>query len=158
MNVFLSHASEQAGIAERIEVALRSDGHSVFLSRTSLPAGESYNDHIREAISGCDLFVFLVSPEAVAKGRYTITELEFARRRWSNPSNHVLPVVVTATDLTSVPAYLRAVTLSELAARSARPQRISTGRSRRAGNGPTFDSSSSRRSFGGATRNQKTRR
>jgi hypothetical protein len=51
-----------------------------------LPAGESYNDRIRAAIGESDLFLFLISPEAVAPGRYTLAELDFARERWPHPS------------------------------------------------------------------------
>jgi hypothetical protein len=113
MKVFLSHASEQGEVARSIEIALRGEGHSVFLDRSSLPPGETYNDQIREAIAESDLFVFLISPEAVAKGRYTLTELEFAEERWRHPSGHVLPVMVSATELAVIPAYLRAVTILE---------------------------------------------
>src|SRR5436190_14006537 len=94
-------------------LALRADRHTVFLDRSSLPSGSTYNDRIRDAIAASDLFIFLISPEAVAQGRYTLTEAGLAEERWSNPANHVLPVVVSPTPLTSVPAYLKAVTLLE---------------------------------------------
>jgi tetratricopeptide (TPR) repeat protein len=113
VRIFLSHASEQTEIAEAVAIALNGEGHVVFFDRSSLPSGHGYNDRIRDAIAGSDVFVFLISPEAVSKGRYTITELEFAKQQWSNPSNHVLPVVVRQTEVTSIPVYLRAVTLLE---------------------------------------------
>jgi hypothetical protein len=113
VKVFLSHASEQGEIARSIEIALRGEGHSVFLDRSSLPAGETYDDQIREAIAQCDLFVFLISPDAVARGRYTLTELELAEHKWPHPSGGVLPVMVSATELASVPAYLKGVTILE---------------------------------------------
>jgi tetratricopeptide (TPR) repeat protein len=113
MRVFLSYASEQAEIAESIAIALGGERHVVFLDRTALQSGETYNERIREAIAESDLFIFLVSPEAVAKGRYTITELEFARQRWSSPSGRVLPVVIRPTELSTIPAYLKAVTFLE---------------------------------------------
>jgi hypothetical protein len=111
VHIFLSYASEQAAIAESIEVALNGEGHDVFRDRSDLPPGEGYHGKIREAIAGSDLFVFLVSPEAVSAGRYTLTELELAREKWSNPSARVLPVVVAPTDRASIPAYLKGVTL-----------------------------------------------
>src|SRR4029453_15814455 len=43
MKVFLSYASEQAEIARAIEIALRGEGHVVFLDRSSLVSGETYN-------------------------------------------------------------------------------------------------------------------
>lgn len=111
MKIFLSHASEVAEIAESIELALGAEGHDVFLDRSDLRSGEAYNLRIREAVLHSDLFIFLVSPEAVTPGRYTLTELDFARSAWRHPSGHVLPVVVRPTDLSLIPAYLKAVTL-----------------------------------------------
>jgi hypothetical protein len=111
MKIFLAHASEQDEIARSIEIALRGEGHSVFFARSVLASGETYNHHIREAIARSDLFVFLVSPEAVEKGRYTLTELEFAEKKWQRPSGSVLPVMVKATELTSIPPFLKAVTI-----------------------------------------------
>jgi tetratricopeptide (TPR) repeat protein len=113
MRVFICHAAEDADVARSIELALREEGHFIFLDRTSLPAGESYNDQIRAAIDASDLLLFLLSPEAVAKGRYTLTELELAEQRWPEPSGHVLPVMVRATDLAAVPQYAKAITILE---------------------------------------------
>jgi tetratricopeptide (TPR) repeat protein len=138
MRVFICHAAEDADVARSVELALRGEGHVVFLDRTSLPAGESYNDQIRAAIEGSDLFLFLLSPDAVAKGRYTLTELELAERKWPEPSGHVLPVVVKATDLALVPQYAKAVTILEPQGNVAATvvmavERLSKGRPRRVG-------------------------
>jgi hypothetical protein len=113
VRIFLSYASEQADIAENIAVALGGEGHTVFRDRSGLPPGDAYHDRIREAVAESDLLIFLVSPESVSKGRYTITELDLAQQQWSNPSDRVLPVVVRPTDIRSIPAYLKAVTLLE---------------------------------------------
>src|SRR5262245_1574001 len=113
VKVFLSYASEQKDVARSIEVALRGEGHAVFLDRSALEPGETYNDQIREAIAASDLFVFLITPEALAPGRYTLTELELAERRWPSPSGHVLPVVVRPTPIATIPPYLKGVTLLE---------------------------------------------
>ncbi len=109
MDIFISYASEQRAIAEEIALALRAEGHEPFFDRSELPEGDSYNARIREAVRDCDLLLFLVSPESVAEGRYTLTELRFAEEKWRSPSGRVLPVMVRATDPASMPAYLRAV-------------------------------------------------
>ena len=111
MDIFLSYASEQRAVAEDIALALRGEGHSVFFDRSALPEGEAYNARIREAIDACDLFVFLVSPEAVSAGRYTLTELRFAETKWPSPAGRLLPVMVQPTDGPALPAYLRAVVI-----------------------------------------------
>jgi hypothetical protein len=113
MKVFLSHASEQDEIAKSIEIALRAEGHHVFLAQSILPSGESYNNHIRDAIAQSDLFLFLISPQAVDKGRYTLTELELAEKKWPRPSGFILPVMVTSTELSAIPPFLKAVTILE---------------------------------------------
>ncbi|HEY7502436.1 MAG TPA: toll/interleukin-1 receptor domain-containing protein [Vicinamibacterales bacterium] len=110
MKIFLSYASEQAAIAESIEVALSGEGHDVFRDRSDLPSGEVYHARIREAIAESDLFIFLITPEAVSAGRYTLTELELAQQKWPNPSGHVLPVVVARAPREAIPRYLSGVT------------------------------------------------
>lgn len=109
--VFLSYSSDQSDAATRIELSLKEGGHSVFRDRSSLPAGEEYDTRIRSAVEECEVFVFLLSPQSVSPGRYTLTELGFAEQKWGNPSGHVLPVVVESIPRDSIPAYLRAVTL-----------------------------------------------
>jgi hypothetical protein len=113
MKVFLSHASEDKASAESITFSLRNRGHLVFLDRDDLPAGESYDQRIERAIKDSDLFIFLVSPSSVAQGRYTLTELAFARRKWQHPSGHVLPVMAVKTPFNEIPEYLKAVTILE---------------------------------------------
>lgn len=110
-SVFLSYSSEQAEAASRIELSLKEDGHEVFRDRSSLPAGEAYDARIREAVEDSDLFVFLISRQSVAAGRYTLTELGFAEGKWGNPSGRVLPVMVEPVPKDAIPAYLRAVTI-----------------------------------------------
>ena len=111
MDIFVSYASEQRAVAEEIALALRGEGHEVFLDRSELPEGDAYNARIREAIGDCDLLVFLVSPESVSDGRYTLTELKFAEEKWRSPVGRVLPVMVRPTDTAAMPAYLRAVVI-----------------------------------------------
>lgn len=113
MRVFMSYASEQKPIAEAIAFSLRNRGHLVFFDRDDLPEGASYDDKIATAIDRSDLFLFLISPEAVGEGRYTLTELKFARHKWRHPSGRVLPVIVAKTPMSAVPAYLKAVTILE---------------------------------------------
>ena len=113
MRIFLSYASERRAIAETIALALRNQGHRVFFDRDDLPPGASYDEQIRNAIAASDLLIFLISPESVADGRYTLTELALARRRWAAPEGRVLPVHIVPTPLAGVPAYLRAVTILE---------------------------------------------
>lgn len=111
MKIFLSYASEIRSRAEGVNAALQAAGHDVFFDREDLPAGLNYDDRIRSAIESSDLFVFLLSPAAVAEGHYTRTELKIARRCWPDPAGHVLPVMAEATPFSALPPYLGSVTV-----------------------------------------------
>jgi len=111
VDIFISYASEQRTLADEIALALRAERHRVFLDRAELITGEAYNGSLREAIGACHLLVFLVSPDAVRPGRYTLTELGLAQDKWPSPVGHVLPVLVMPTEAVSIPAYLRAVVM-----------------------------------------------
>jgi hypothetical protein len=113
MKIFLSYASDDKKIADSIALSLRSRGHKVFFDRDDLPAGRSYDQQIERAIELTDIFIFLISPESVVRGRYTLTELKFARQKWSGPTDNVLPVLVRATPRDQIPIYLTAVTMLE---------------------------------------------
>lgn len=113
MRIFLSYASEDKAVAEAIAFSLRARKHTVFLDRDDLPAGGEYDRRIEQAVSQAGLLVFLISPESVARGRFTLTELEFARRKWRKADGHVLPVMIAPTPLTEVPGFLKSVTILE---------------------------------------------
>ncbi|PWB47077.1 MAG: hypothetical protein C3F18_12225 [Nitrosomonadales bacterium] len=111
MKIFISYASEERPIADELAVRLRTEGHTVFLDKDNLPEGEGYDAQIREAIATCDLYLFLVSPLSVQPGRYTMTELKFAREQFPNPRGRVLPVMAKPTPFSDIPPYLSAITL-----------------------------------------------
>lgn len=111
MNIFLSYSSSDRGLAERLAYSLREEGDSVFFDRASLPAGDGYHARIRNAIDECQLFVFLVSRDAVSEGSYALAELGIAQRKWPSPSGRVLPVMAEDIDPEGLPPYLNAVTV-----------------------------------------------
>jgi hypothetical protein len=113
MKVFISYASEYRKVADRIAVGLRQESVDVFFDRDQLPPGGAYDTGIRKAIKQSDLFIFLISPESVSENAYALTEVGFARERWKNPTNRLLPVFVAKTSMDEVPAYLRSVTILE---------------------------------------------
>lgn len=111
MRIFLSYPSEDRSLAEAINLALKDQGHEVFFDREDLPAGEEFHGRIRAAIERADLVVFLLGPEALDAGSYTLNEIEIAEKSLRSPSGRVLPVLVRPTPLDSIPTFLRAVTL-----------------------------------------------
>jgi hypothetical protein len=111
MNIFLSYSSTDRDLADRIRLALLAENHTVFFDRSDLASGLAYDARIADGIHQADLFLFLISPESVTEGRYTLTELGLAQRKWSHPNRHVLPVMVRATPFDRIPPYLKAVTV-----------------------------------------------
>ena len=136
MNIFLSYASEQKSQAEAVSKELRGMGHQVFLDRDNLAPGLTFDGRIREAVLAADYFIFLVSEAALTRGRYTLTELSLARRKWPHPKNNVLPVMVEPIPVSNLPGYLQGVTflqpmgdlVSEVAFAVSTAQKNSSGR------------------------------
>ena len=111
MKIFLSYPSVRRDVAERLKLALEAEGHEVFYDRDDLPPGQTFHREIREAVEDAELFIFLITPESVAPGSYTLTELGLVEQRWPRPAGRLLPVIVTETPRDRIPAYLLAVTL-----------------------------------------------
>jgi hypothetical protein len=113
MKIFIAYASEDKTVAESIAFSIRGRDHKVFFDRDDLPVGASFDRQIERAVKQSDLFIFLISPDSVASGAYTLTELAFARKKWPDPNGRVLPVMVRQTPLTEVSPYLSTVTILE---------------------------------------------
>jgi len=111
LHVFLSYASNQRAIAEEVYYSLTNNGHMVFFDRANLPVGLEYNNAIHAAIGHSDAFIFMISPEAVGEGHYTITELKFAGEKWPAAGGVLLPVMAVTTDYNKIPAYAKSVTV-----------------------------------------------
>ena len=113
MHIFLSYSSADRDVANRIHLSLVSQGHDVFFDREDLTPGLEYDNRIAEEVQRTNLFIFLISPETVSTGRYTLNELGLAQRRWKHPARHVLPVMVRSTPMDQIPPYLKAVTIMQ---------------------------------------------
>jgi hypothetical protein len=113
MKVFVSYAREDRKPAEAIAVRLQQEDHEVYFDRSSLRPGEGYDEALREFIDKADLLVFLISPDSITNGRYTLSELKFASQRWPNPNGRVLPVMARKTPMDEIPSFLQAIGILE---------------------------------------------
>jgi hypothetical protein len=110
LRIFVCYAHEDRRLAEEIAQALTNDGHDVFIDTSKLKVAGDYNDRIRHAIEAADRFVFLISKASTGQGKYPLSELSFAQKRWPSPQGAVWPVLVDPTiDLNQLPVYLRSV-------------------------------------------------
>jgi hypothetical protein len=106
--VFIAHSKQDhQTLAYELAIKLRTQDLEAFYDDDSLPRGEAYDELIRKAIECANVFVFLAGRHSVTQGSYALTELEIAKRRWSNPSGRVLPVILTGTDMSQLDPYLR---------------------------------------------------
>lgn len=111
MRIFLSYESSQRAIAEKIAIRLQRK-HEVFFDRDTLQTSDAFDSEIREWIERkADLFIFLVSPDALTSGSYTVTELGFAKKRWKDPVGRVLPVLVEGVIEDIDDAYLTSINI-----------------------------------------------
>ena len=109
MRIFLSYPSGEHAAVEPVALLLRNAGHDVFLDKTDLPAGLDFNEQITDAVARSDMMIFFITPDSVAHGRFTLTELAFAQRKWPGPAGRVQPVMLRPTPIADIPAYLRSV-------------------------------------------------
>lgn len=106
VQIFLSYASDDRSLAEAVAVRLKLENHNVFFDRDVLKSGHGYDQKIRQEVESSDLVIFIISPDSVSRGRYTLTELKFAKNKWRNLNGRVLPVMGRQTDIETIPAAL----------------------------------------------------
>jgi TIR domain len=111
MNVFLSYASEQRALAERVCRQLEAEGHQVFFDHDDLGGGDSFGQRIRDEIERSNVLVFLISSASIAPPRYALTELAIAAGLAPRKRPAILPVRTDATPIDAVPAVLRSYTI-----------------------------------------------
>jgi hypothetical protein len=113
MNVFLSYASEERALAERVCRVLETDGHDVFFDRDDLGGGDAFGRRIRTAIASADVLVYLISRSSVQARSYALTELAIVSELSKGRRPAILPVLTDDTPIDAVPPALRAYTILE---------------------------------------------
>ena len=96
--VFLSYASQDAGVAKNIAAALRAAGIVVWLDQSELRGGDAWDENIQQQISLCTLFVPIISPRSQGRREgYFRLEWRLAEermRRMAMGTPFLLPVTV----------------------------------------------------------------
>ena len=98
---FLSYASQDADVAERICDALRTAGIEVWFDRSELRGGDVWDQRIRQQIRDCTLFVPVISANTAARGEgYFRLEWALAEQRAQRMARNrtfIVPVCVDDT-------------------------------------------------------------
>lgn len=113
MKAFVSYASSDRALAERVCRVLETEGHDVFFDRDDLGGGDAFGERIRSAIERSHVLVYLISKASVTPPSYALTELTIVTGMASRRRPAILPVRVDATPIADVPAALRAFTILE---------------------------------------------
>ena len=113
MDVFLSYATEERALAERVCRVLETEGHDVFFDREDLGGGDAFGQLIRSALRKADVVVYLISRSSVAPKSYALTELSIVTALPKRRRPTILPVRTDDTPIEAVPAALRAHTILE---------------------------------------------
>ena len=113
MRAFVSYASSDRALAERVCRVLETEGHDVFFDRDDLGGGDAFGERIRSAIERSHVLVYLISKASVTPPSYALTELTIVTGMASRRRPAILPVRVDATSIADVPAALRAFTILE---------------------------------------------
>lgn len=107
--VFISYAKEDFAIALKIFNRLDEAGFHVWFDNRKLKGGDNFNERIENAISGCKVFLTLLSStvakelKAESEGKKLTGEPRFYRKEWKkatepNSKINYIPVVVTGYD------------------------------------------------------------
>lgn len=113
MKIFLSYASENQDLAEKIYMALLAGNHKVFFDKTKFKGGDNYHKKIYDQIQKSDFFIFLISRYSLQEGRYVQTELSYAKTKWPKPWKNVLPVKIEPLENDNIDSYLTSATIFE---------------------------------------------
>src|SRR3954471_4668716 len=98
-HVFISYASEDLPIANRISQDLEANGHLVWRDRGSLIGGVRWEATIRAAIREADKAMVLVSRHSVAKEGFIQREVRLILQRWHEmPPDREFVIVVRLDD------------------------------------------------------------
>jgi hypothetical protein len=116
MKVFLSYASKDEFLANRITAALLKNGLDVWNAETEILPGDNFAEKISDALKDSDAMVALISPESL-KSKYVQWEIEYALGDKSY-SNRVIPVLVGSEESLSaerIPWILRRLQMIRVA-------------------------------------------
>ena len=113
MRVFLSYASTDRALAERVCRVLETEDYDVFFDRDDLGGGDAFGERIRAGVRRSHVLVYLISQASVTPPSYALTELTIATGLAARQRPAILPVRIDRTPIAEVPAALRAYTILE---------------------------------------------
>jgi hypothetical protein len=94
--VFLSHSGRDRRFVRKLVGVLRTHGIPVWYSEHSILGAQQWHDEIGAALSRCDWFVLVLSPDAV-KSKWVKRELLYALQE-DRYQDRIIPLLYRASD------------------------------------------------------------
>jgi hypothetical protein len=111
LNVFISYSRADSAFVDKLEEALKAHGYYTWVDRSKLTgtiAGDPWLSRIFQAISECDVFLLVLSPDAV---KSAIVSVEYGRA--SERSKTIIPLLWRACEIPPVIAAASLIRMPE---------------------------------------------
>jgi hypothetical protein len=95
--IFLSHASPDREVADRLASALRRHNLPVWYSPTDIVGAQQWHDEIGAALGRCDWFAVLLTRSSV-ESMWVKRELMYALRQ-NRYESHIVPIIIEPCDI-----------------------------------------------------------
>ena len=92
--IFLSYSRHDHDFADRLTDCLKHQGIGVWVDKQEIQGGESWRETIVRAITDCDAFLVILSPQCVAS-KNVVKELSLA----SEKDRHIIPIICEECDI-----------------------------------------------------------
>lgn len=103
-DVFISYSRKDADFARKLNTSLQMAGHTTWFDQESISKGVDFEKEIFKGISGCDNFVFIISPDSV-NSPYCQNEVDFA----ISQNKRIITLLWRKTDVAAIPEQLRLI-------------------------------------------------
>ncbi|MDX2213738.1 MAG: TIR domain-containing protein [Oculatellaceae cyanobacterium bins.114] len=100
--VFLSYATEDRNVAQKIRSSLLREAFTVWINTTDIQTGVDFENAIKQGIEEADNIVYLLSTNSL-QSHYCQLEIDYAL----SLNKRIVPILVSAIDTQELPAALR---------------------------------------------------
>ena len=103
-DVFISYSSKDRDFANNINKELQAAGKITWFDQESISKGVNFEKAINKGISGCDNFVFVISPDSI-KSEYCEKEVAYT----VSQSKRIITLLAKKTEPANMPEALRSI-------------------------------------------------
>jgi hypothetical protein len=112
--IFISYASEDFSIAERLYDLLKGGGAKVWMDKKNILPGQEWEAQIWQAATRADFFCLLLSPRSVSKRGFIRKEIRFALEKWKEKLSEDIYLIPCRIDDATPPFELQHLQYTDL--------------------------------------------